>query len=94
VVLIGHVRSIAAGQVFRHLQHARVSDELSLTTPDADYRYVVVDVRAVPRTDISWLEQTSGSMVTLITCTGVWLPYIQDYTERLVVRAALIGLPS
>jgi len=27
--------------------------------------------------------------VSLITCTGVWLPTIWDYTERLVVRAEL-----
>ena len=31
--------------------------------------------------------------LTLITCTGLWLPTIWDYTERLVVRADLLDPP-
>ena len=28
---------------------------------------------------------------SLITCTGLWLPQINDYAERLVVRAELVA---
>jgi sortase (surface protein transpeptidase) len=43
----------------------------------------------VPRTDTTSIEPGEAAAVSLITCTGVWLPTIWDYTERLVVRAEL-----
>jgi sortase (surface protein transpeptidase) len=41
------------------------------------------------RVHSSVLEPGETPALTLITCTGVWLPTIWDYTERLVVRAEL-----
>jgi LPXTG-site transpeptidase (sortase) family protein len=93
-VLIGHVASIGAGDVFRNLDRMRVGDDLTLVTPDRTYQYVAVDVRRVPRNDVSVLAATDLPFVSLITCAGVWLPHVNDYTERLVVRAALVGLPT
>jgi hypothetical protein len=51
----------------------------------------VVEVRTVARTDVSIVEPTGTASLSLITCTGIWLPLLWDYTERLVVRAELIS---
>jgi LPXTG-site transpeptidase (sortase) family protein len=93
-VLVGHATSIGAGHVFRDLDQVRVGDDLTIETSAQSYQYVVVDVRRVPRSEVSVLTPTSLPFVSLITCAGVWLPHLGDYTERLVVRAALVGLPA
>ena len=49
--------------------------------------YQVTDVTDVSRTDVGVLDPTPEPTLTLITCTGVWLPAANDYAERLIVRA-------
>jgi LPXTG-site transpeptidase (sortase) family protein len=88
-VLLGHVTSVNAGNVFRDLNRARRGDEVWLTGGGLLYRYVVAEVRSVSRSDISVLGPLPGRSVSLITCTGTWLPALNDYAERLVVRAEL-----
>jgi len=88
-VLFGHVTSRSLGNVFQNLERARRGDTVEVSTPGADYMYKVVEVRRVLRTDVSVIEPTESVSATLITCTGAWLPYLNDYAERLVVRAEL-----
>jgi hypothetical protein len=73
-VLVGHVTSPESGSVFR----------------DAAFDYLVTDVRTVARTDVSVVAPTGGATLSLITCTGPWLPTVGDYAQRLVVRAELV----
>jgi len=90
-VLFGHVTSRSLGNVFQNLDRARRGDVVELSSPDGDYMYQVVEIRRVPRTDVSVVEPTNGASASLITCTGLWLPNINDYAERLVVKAELVG---
>ena len=90
-VLFGHVTSRSLGNVFQNLDRARRGDMVELSTPDGDYVYRVVDIKRVPRTDVSVVEPTDSASASLITCTGLWLPNINDYAERLVVRAELVA---
>lgn len=90
-VLLGHVTSVHSGNVFESLHEAEVGDSVQIFSDDDEFDYRVVAVSAVPRTDSDVLVQGSTPTVSLITCTGVWLPSIWDYTERLVVRAELVG---
>lgn len=92
-VLLGHVTSTSAGDVFHLLSRAQVGDTVQVFAPLGEFDYTVVDVRSVSRGDGSVLEPGGGSAVSLITCTGVWVPTIWDYTERLVVRAELAAGP-
>ncbi|MBA2527863.1 MAG: hypothetical protein H0V18_19090 [Pyrinomonadaceae bacterium] len=46
-------------------------------------------MREVDRTDVSVMAPTEAPNLSLITCTGVWIPFVRDYTRRLVVRAEL-----
>ena len=89
-VLFGHVTSRAMGNVFEDLSRARVSDTIEVFGTGRDFVYEVTEVRSVPRTEVSVLGATASPSLTLITCTGPWLPLLNDYAERLIVRAQLI----
>lgn len=88
-VYAGHVSSISSGDVFANLHRAKAGDEVLLQTPDGVVRYIVSEVRVVPRTAVDVLAPTSNPTITLIACTGAWDWQLRDYRERLVVRAEL-----
>jgi len=90
-VLMGHITSRNLGNVFINLDKVQVGDMLAVFSGDRQFNYRVVEVKAVPRTDVSVVGPTDKPTVTLITCTGTWLPLISDYSHRLVVRAELVG---
>jgi sortase A len=89
-VLVGHVTSQSLGNVFHDLDRVRVGDAVQVYSGQQRFDYRVVDVRTVGRTDVSVVSPTPAPSITLMTCTGVWLPVVSDYAERLVVRAELI----
>jgi LPXTG-site transpeptidase (sortase) family protein len=93
-VLFGHLSSRDAGNVFRDLDRARAGDVVEIFSGAARFEYRAVDVRAVPRTELSIVQPTEVASVTLITCAGAWLPRERDYAERLVVRAELLSAPA
>jgi sortase A len=89
--LLGHVSSIDAGNVFALLDRVQVGDELVVDGESAQsYTYRVSEVKRVPRDDLSVMERSDEATLTLITCTGAWLPHALDFSHRLVVRAALV----
>jgi LPXTG-site transpeptidase (sortase) family protein len=88
-VLFGHLTSVNAGNVFKDLGKVKAGDVIQVYVNDRRYDYVVVNVKTVPRTDVSVLGQTPSATVTLITCTGSWLPQANDFSHRLVVRGEL-----
>ena len=90
-VLLGHVSSRSLGNVFKDLERVQVGDVVNLFSGPRQFHYRVVDIRSVPRTDVSVLQPTETASLSLITCTGVWLPFIWDYSDRLVVRAELLA---
>lgn len=88
-VLLGHVTSVHSGNVFQELEKVKVGDMVQVFSDEVEFDYRVVSSTAVPRSDSSVLQPTQTRSVSLITCTGIWLPIIWDYTERLVVHAEL-----
>jgi sortase A len=90
-VLFGHITSLTLGNVFEQLDRARVGDDVEIYSGDLRFDYRVMEVKRVPRTEVSVVDPTETPTVTLITCAGVWLPLLHDYAERLVVRAELVG---
>jgi len=88
-VLVGHVSSVNAGNVFAQLDRVAAGDEIVLEG-HASYTYRVTEVRRVTRDDLSVMAPSDGAVVTLLTCTGAWIPEMQDYSHRLVVRATLV----
>jgi LPXTG-site transpeptidase (sortase) family protein len=88
-VLLGHVTSISLGNVFEHLDRVRPGDLMYVASEDEEYTYQVTEVLTVSRTDVSVLQPWDAPGISLITCTGAWLPQIRDYAQRLVVRGEL-----
>jgi LPXTG-site transpeptidase (sortase) family protein len=88
-VLIGHVTSVTLGNVFERLNGVREGDVVQVFGGDQRFDYRVAEIRDVSRSDVSVLAPTDAPTLTLITCSGPWLPTIWDYTDRLVVRADL-----
>jgi sortase A len=88
-IVIGHVTSMSLGSVFEHVDRIRASDRVVVFSANRSFEYRVSDARDVSRTDVSVLDPTPTPSLTLITCSGLWLPTIGDYTQRRVVRAEL-----
>jgi LPXTG-site transpeptidase (sortase) family protein len=86
-VLIGHVTSINAGRVFHELDRLRPGDVIVVWSGPTTFQYVVAGMEVVGRTDLTVVRWTPNRTLTLITCAGVWVPALDDYASRLVVRA-------
>jgi LPXTG-site transpeptidase (sortase) family protein len=91
-ILLGHVTSVRSGNVFQNLDRVSLGDTVQVLGDADAFDYRVVSISRVLRSDASVLQPTERPSVSLITCTGLWLPTIWDYTERLVVHAELSHL--
>ena len=90
VVLFGHVSTINAGRVFRDLHRLKLGDWVYLTDGQRYYTYVVTQVWETVPEDVSVVQPTSEPTVTMITCSGLWVPWQNDFEKRLVVRGKLV----
>jgi LPXTG-site transpeptidase (sortase) family protein len=86
-VLIGHVSSREAGSVFRKLYQLRPGDFIRVWSGGTSYEYAVTGSAIVARRDVAVVRWTPSPTLTLITCAGAWVPALDDYASRLVVRA-------
>jgi sortase A len=72
---------------FRALEGVRPGDEINLTTFDGSYRYVVDSVKIVGPQDVTVLNDSGGSILTLVTCYPFY--YVGPAPQRFIVRAHL-----
>lgn len=84
-VLLGHVDG--RGATFGRLHEMQPGDEISVLTTSYDHIYVVDWIEEVNPGDVSVIGPSSDAVLTLITCTGNWIPAERQYDKRLVVRA-------
>jgi len=90
-VFNGHVVTINAGEVFRHLDEVRRGDAIYVYTPTYRLDWVAIDTFSVDQNDNSFLDDTAEPRVTLYTCTGQFNPIERSYAQRLVVTAQLVN---
>lgn len=83
-VLLGH-RNYLYGHFFRKLNELEVGDEIIIKKDENTYTYIVSESFVVSPEDVWVLDQTSDSIITMITCTP-----IGTYTDRLIVRGVLL----
>jgi LPXTG-site transpeptidase (sortase) family protein len=88
VVLSGHVQSISSGNVFAKIGNLRTGDVIRLYTNATIITYTVAKIETVPNNDLQVIQPADQEELTLITCTGNWLPLQRDYDKRTVVVAA------
>jgi sortase A len=72
---------------FSPLRNVRRGDEVIVTSPAGVHRYAVTGTRVVEPADVSVLDQTPGTTLTLVTCYP--FDYVGSAPQRFIVRAAL-----
>ncbi len=72
---------------FRPLRSVRQGDEVIVTTPAGVYRYSVTAVRVVDPEDVSVLDPTPETSLTLVTCYP--FTYVGSAPRRFIVHATL-----
>jgi sortase A len=72
---------------FRNLRGIRTGDRIVVTTSEGRHEYIVRDTRIVQPSDVSVLDPTPDSTLTLVTCYP--FSYIGPAPQRFIVRAAL-----
>ena len=77
---------------FRGLRNVRAGDRVVVTTPAGRVHYRVRSTQIVQPTDVSVLDPTPGSTLTLVTCYP--FNYIGAAPKRFIVRAQLDTAPE
>jgi sortase A len=70
---------------FRPLRNVRHNDEITMTTLQGSYRYLVDTTQIVPPEDIQVLENSSDTTLTLVTCYPFY--FVGPAPKRFIVRA-------
>jgi sortase A len=73
---------------FRPLRGVRRGDEIAITTPHGEYRYVVSGTRIVDPEDVSVLRASSDPTLTLVTCYP--FDFVGSAPQRFIVTARLV----
>jgi LPXTG-site transpeptidase (sortase) family protein len=89
-VLFGHVSWQGRPGVFATLHRLTRGDDVEVLDDGTSYRYRVAAVGSTAPNDPAALQATASPTLTLVTCDGLWLPHLWDYTSRLVIRAELV----
>ena len=70
---------------FRSLRNIRHDDEIKVTTLNGSYRYAVDSARVVEPSDIQVLNNSTDTMLTLVTCYPFY--FLGPAPKRFIVRA-------
>lgn len=80
-VIAGH-RNYTFGKFFNRLEEVEIGDMIYIDTPTDTYSYRVYEIKTVKPEDVEILESTDKEILTLYTCTPIYIA-----THRLVVIA-------
>ncbi|MBQ7431466.1 MAG: class D sortase [Butyrivibrio sp.] len=78
-VIAGH-RNYTFGKYFNRLNEVEIGDMIYIHTPTEKYSYKVSEIKTVKPEDVEILENTDKEILTLYTCTPIYIA-----THRLVV---------
>lgn len=78
-VIAGH-RNYTFGKFFNRLEEVEIGDMIYIDTPTDTYSYRVYEIKTVKPEDVEILENTDKEILTLYTCTPIYIA-----THRLVV---------
>lgn len=81
--IAGH-RSYTFGEFFNRLDELEAGDEIIIETNMGKYKYNVYEKKVVEPNEISVLDNTKSSTITLVTCTP-----IRVATHRLIIKGKL-----
>jgi sortase A len=78
--------------LFRPLKNIRVGDQIHVRTTRGDLTYRVQTIRIVTPKDLSVLDPSSSSVLTLITCYP--FNFVGNAPKRFIVRAERVDAPT
>ena len=81
--LAGH-RSYTYGEFFNRLDELEIGDVITVETNVGTYKYNVYEKKIVEPNEISVLNNTKSSTITLVTCTPIRIA-----THRLIIKGKL-----
>lgn len=87
IAVIGHNNSLACGDVFGRIDRLKPGDMVNLDTDRFYLRYRVSGIQVVPKERLDVISPTVVQTLTLITCTGTFLPLERDFDRRIIVTA-------
>lgn len=79
----GH-RSYTYNEYFNRLDEVKIGDEIIVKTHKNEFKYKVDDIKIVEPKEVSVLDNTKKSTITLVTCTP-----IRVATHRLIIKGTL-----
>jgi sortase A len=77
---------------FRPLAGIRRNDVIRFSTADAEFEYVVKEIKVVEPTDLAVLDATPSATLTLITCFP--FDYVGPAPDRFIVKAERRARPA
>lgn len=92
-IIAGHLDGYnSTPAVFWNLNHVNIDDKIIITTPDQTLTYTVTNKQIVGLNDTaSWIQimssRSNNKTLTLITCSGDWIPSMRTRTDRVVITA-------
>ncbi len=89
-VITGHVATIREGNVFRELDRIDYGERVVATSDYGDFTYEVDELKLVSPNEVSVMDSTQDSRLTLITCGGEFDPHTRTFSQRLIVIAKLV----
>lgn len=81
----GH-RSYSYNQYFNRLDELKIGDKIKVTTMVGEFEYTVYESKVVQPEEISVLDNTEDSEITLVTCTP-----IRVATHRLIIKGKIVN---
>lgn len=99
VLIDGHNGGVSRNGVFAKLDTLKAGDQISLERGDGErFTYEVHDVRDMP---LDWVNKTGMKEMmhsaepdkeglSLITCSGKWIPKDKIFDRRILVRATIV----
>ena len=82
----GH-RSYTYNQYFNRLDELAIGDKIIVTTMASEFTYEVYEIKVVEPEEISVLDNTKDSEITLVTCTPIRIA-----THRLIVKGKIVEI--
>jgi len=82
--IAGH-RSYTYNEYFNRLDELEIGDIIIATTRDGEFKYEVYESKVVGPEEISVLDNSNGSEITLVTCTP-----IRVATHRLIIKGKMV----
>ncbi|MDT8717303.1 class D sortase [Clostridium sp. 19966] len=79
----GH-RSYTYNEYLNRADEIKVGDQIKVRTQKGEFTYVVYETKVVEPTEVSVLDPTSDSTITLVTCTPIRIA-----THRLIIKGRL-----